>query len=961
MLFSLTPWIWSVLQTSLIAVVALLIVGLLRGRHPQWASAILAGASLAAVMLMLQVGFPKSQWSLLDIDVQTASSLSTNVSRKTQSDSSGSATLAPVPTEDAGPATYSSTTFQEIAPATSIGLSQWIRSLAGWMSKEVQQIDDSVRRYEDSQASWWSRFTQVQVALLSVLLVLSGFWLISWQWMRRLIRDSDRIEDAELQARLSRHAARLGISQAPQLRSSGRVAVGAIVGLHRHWLIINSNWHNWSHDELDSVLLHELAHLLRRDFAWVLISSWVRVLFFYHPLMQLLVRRWRMEQELAADQLAASMMASTKVYGRALASLALRAQSSARLPGSMLAAEQVCIVRRVTMLRQGSLKPSSYRWSWVAVVTALTTIGMMPLSGLRGSMVMVDEPSDKVVAEEPANGTTRTLTEEQRQQLLEFRQTQELFPPFQIEGRLKWSPGRLNSERSDLCSRYLQDLVAFALFEQFSTTAELNCPATISMKWEDLKREHGRVELGAMANEAHGLDPKLLSRLISSPLLGHYKASSLKKTIEGFEAVGLVAKQWDAEAKNFGYEDEPSKWLIQSGEHFYYGTETEVVETIRRSQEIRHPQDKVAVYEIPSEFQADYHDAAVALVYSDCQEWPQRIRKHFDGTPRRAEFAIVYPFLEGLTRIGLFFHGNEKSIATLRIGYDSAESAQRGAKGIGGLLALAKSSKDQHPFIATLLEKAILSVHAEEIHLQLNDSAVVKLACQAILPEKMPGWHCVLGDVVGASESAKWINGKLITEQGIDAGTIKFASEHPFCSTAFLAQSVQGQDYQGKRVRISAELGAETYLHDRCGVILWGSDSNLATIGNAASGSSIGVPVEPAKVLTERQNEGKEANIEWRSHVVQWNVPPSTEIVSLGVYVAAGEVLVRNVKFEVVGSTGDSISSSSLANLPRNLLCVPGFELRASPVNLDFRQGVAESQTPEVTRSAKVQVEATSR
>jgi beta-lactamase regulating signal transducer with metallopeptidase domain len=58
--------------------------------------------------------------------------------------------------------------------------------------------------------------------------------------------------------------------------------------------------------ELRHVLLHELAHLRRRDLVWGWISELARVVYFFHPVVHWIAYRARLERELACDQLAMS-------------------------------------------------------------------------------------------------------------------------------------------------------------------------------------------------------------------------------------------------------------------------------------------------------------------------------------------------------------------------------------------------------------------------------------------------------------------------------------------------------------------------------------------------------------------------------------------------------------------------------------------------------------------------------
>ena len=59
--------------------------------------------------------------------------------------------------------------------------------------------------------------------------------------------------------------------------------------------------------ELNHVLLHELAHVRRRDLAWGWIGEIARVVYFFHPLVHWICYRARLERELACDAIAMSL------------------------------------------------------------------------------------------------------------------------------------------------------------------------------------------------------------------------------------------------------------------------------------------------------------------------------------------------------------------------------------------------------------------------------------------------------------------------------------------------------------------------------------------------------------------------------------------------------------------------------------------------------------------------------
>jgi len=83
------------------------------------------------------------------------------------------------------------------------------------------------------------------------------------------------------------------------------------------------------------VVLHELAHLKRRDLAWGWIPEIARLLYFFHPVAHWACFRIRLERELACDQLAMALS------GRGAADYALvlvEVVSHASLPPALKAA-----------------------------------------------------------------------------------------------------------------------------------------------------------------------------------------------------------------------------------------------------------------------------------------------------------------------------------------------------------------------------------------------------------------------------------------------------------------------------------------------------------------------------------------------------------------------------------------------------------------------------------------------
>lgn len=139
---------------------------------------------------------------------------------------------------------------------------------------------------------------------------------------------------AALQERVRLLALSLGIDHPVSVVESFEVTVPMVVGIIRPLILLpTSALAGLSPDQLESVLLHELAHIRRRDL-WVnFIQGLVEVMLFFHPAVWWMSSRLRAERELCCDDAVLARGTSSTVYAQALLRL-----SEQRLQGAHSAA-----------------------------------------------------------------------------------------------------------------------------------------------------------------------------------------------------------------------------------------------------------------------------------------------------------------------------------------------------------------------------------------------------------------------------------------------------------------------------------------------------------------------------------------------------------------------------------------------------------------------------------------------
>jgi CubicO group peptidase (beta-lactamase class C family) len=142
---------------------------------------------------------------------------------------------------------------------------------------------------------------------LIVLAWLAGASVIATRSARRrleawrLIRESTAVTDPHLVEAVARVAGALGLRGRVRVRRHRQVTAPAVAGVLRPVLFVPAQFSDAAPAAIEMVLLHELAHLERRDGRTALLVELAAALFWFHPMIWGAPRRVRALQEVAAD------------------------------------------------------------------------------------------------------------------------------------------------------------------------------------------------------------------------------------------------------------------------------------------------------------------------------------------------------------------------------------------------------------------------------------------------------------------------------------------------------------------------------------------------------------------------------------------------------------------------------------------------------------------------------------
>ncbi|KUG06724.1 M56 family metallopeptidase [Solirubrum puertoriconensis] len=163
------------------------------------------------------------------------------------------------------------------------------------------------------------------------------------------------------QNRLANLAERAGLQRPVALLESSMVRVPMVIGHLRPVILLPLGAvAGLSTLQLEAILAHELAHVVRRDYLVNLLQSVAEILLFYHPAVWFLTATLRSERENCCDDVAASLCGDPLVLARALAALAELGLERAVAPRLTMAAvgPKGSLLGRVRRLVQGRTAPT---------------------------------------------------------------------------------------------------------------------------------------------------------------------------------------------------------------------------------------------------------------------------------------------------------------------------------------------------------------------------------------------------------------------------------------------------------------------------------------------------------------------------------------------------------------------------------------------------------------------------
>lgn len=216
----------------------------------------------------------------------------------TQSMPQGAETVSPVVERSAGPVPLEVAPPLEAAPLPELSLAK----------VQIEAVD-------------WQGL--VFLAWLGGMLVLLAFFVQRAFFVKGLVAKS-RAADRHMLSMLDNCCGRIGIQESVELRLSDQMHSPALCGLFRPTILLPKVLlERLSPEKLETVLMHELAHVKRAD-VWVnLLQTLFQIVYFYNPFIWVANAMIRRAREQAVDEMVlVTLKSETKQYSHTLLDIA---------------------------------------------------------------------------------------------------------------------------------------------------------------------------------------------------------------------------------------------------------------------------------------------------------------------------------------------------------------------------------------------------------------------------------------------------------------------------------------------------------------------------------------------------------------------------------------------------------------------------------------------------------------
>ena len=356
-------------------------------RHLVWTLAL----SSALVLPIASFALPKWQLSLVTI---AASSQTSTAPVSIVDDNANSSLVAP-------PLKRDLTAARSLPADPSAGA--LAKAEAGSHQSQTASATQPLTRASIFESLTWQQLIAA-IWLLGATVILARI-LVGLIAVRWLSTRTQEVTDAAWLPMAREMARDMGVSARLRFLRSGRASMPVATGIFRPAVIMPTDADVWSENRLRIVLLHELAHVKRRDCLTHMLGQAACAFHWFNPLAWLAVKRARTERERACDDLVLARGTRGSDYADQLLEMArvLRGDRFPALLGgaSLAMAHRSQLEGRLIAILDPRVPRSGLTRGRALAAVTLCCAAVAPLGALQPWTTQATEPA-QVIVDQPS-------------------------------------------------------------------------------------------------------------------------------------------------------------------------------------------------------------------------------------------------------------------------------------------------------------------------------------------------------------------------------------------------------------------------------------------------------------------------------------------------------------------------------------------------------------------------------
>lgn len=231
-----------------------------------------------------------------------------------------------------------------------------------------RSLSSRIFLFIDGKMPWILAGWVMGVCLFSVRLARS------WWYVHALREDSEIVENAWSE-RLRQLARECNVGGTVILAESVRVDAPIVVGWIKPMVIVPLGMlSGLSAEQIETIFIHELAHIRRRDYLINLLQSWLETVLFFNPFVWMISEIVRREREFCCDDEVLRRKSDSLAYARTLA--AVEAERLKRCGIALsLAENKKQLLNRIRRIMEKSVAPYTGKERLIPVVLLIVGLG----------------------------------------------------------------------------------------------------------------------------------------------------------------------------------------------------------------------------------------------------------------------------------------------------------------------------------------------------------------------------------------------------------------------------------------------------------------------------------------------------------------------------------------------------------------------------------------------------------